>query len=133
MFTAPNRGAESYLRTKVDSSTPVELIVLLYDGALRFTQEARDAVVRGDIPARAAAVSRALAIVAELQGTLDFERGGALATSLEELYVFVQKRLVDGSAKQQVGPLDEVIRVLTPLRDGWATLASQPTTLASGM
>ena len=132
MFNATHRGVESYLRTRVESSTPEELIVMLFDGALRFTREARDAAERRDVPARAAAVSRALAIIAELQGSLDFDRGGPIAASLEELYAFVSRRLIDGSVGQKTEAFDDVLRVLTPLRDGWTTLASHPTTLASG-
>jgi flagellar protein FliS len=124
MSTAINRGVESYRRTEVESRTPIELVVLLYDGAIRFTQEARDAMTRRDILARGAAVSRALAIIAELQSTLDVERGGSLATSLDALYDFVCGRLMDASSRQDVGPLDEALRVLTTLRDGWAGAAS---------
>jgi flagellar protein FliS len=123
-----NRGIESYRRTEVESRSPLELVVLLYDGALRFTQEARDAMARRDIPARSAAVSRALAIVGELQATLDFDRGGPLATSLDELYAFVTARLMDASLRQDVGPLDEAIRVLTTLREGWMAAASPAST-----
>ena len=52
---------------------------MLYDGALRFLREARDAIERSDIAARARGVSRALAIVAELQSTLNLEEGGEIA------------------------------------------------------
>jgi flagellar protein FliS len=119
-----HHGAESYRRTAVQASTPLELVVMLYDGALRFTSIARDAIVRRDIPARREATSRALAIVGELQSTLDLERGGEIAASLDDLYSFVSTRLLDAAVKQDVKPLDDVTRVLSTLREGWIGAAS---------
>jgi flagellar protein FliS len=119
-----NRGIDTYRRTAVEGSTPMELVVMLYDGALRFTADARDAIVRRDIPARSQAVSRALAIISELQSTLDFNRGGQIATSLDELYSYVSGRLMDASFKQSVEPLDQAARVLSTLREGWVGAAA---------
>ena len=61
--------------------------------------------------------------MSELQGTLDMEKGGAIAASLDALYVYIIGRLVDAAAKQDVRPLDEASRVLSTLRDGWADIA----------
>ena len=119
MSALASRGIDSYRRNALEGSTPLDLVVMLYDGALRFSAEARAAMLRRDIKARAAAISRVLAIVGELQGTLDFERGGTVATSLNGLYSFVSNRLMEASSTQHVAPLDEAIRVLSALREGW--------------
>ena len=55
------RGLQAYRQTEAQASSPLELVVMLYDGALRFTAEARQAIERGDIPARCTAIDRALA------------------------------------------------------------------------
>jgi len=124
------RGIDAYRRTEIESRTPLELVVMLYDGALRFLAEARGAIERKDVPARRAAMGRALAIVAELQSTLNMEAGGELSTSLDQLYSFVIMRLTDASSTQDVAPLDEAVRVLGTLREGWvgisSTTASRP-------
>jgi len=117
------QAANSYLQTEVQSRTAIELVVMLYDGALRFTAQARDAIERKDIPARREAITRTLAIVSELQSTLDMEKGGAIAESLDRLYVYVNGRLIDASFKQDVGPIDEAAKVLTALRDAWVEIA----------
>ena len=117
------QAANSYLQTEVQSRTAIELVVMLYDGALRFTAKARDAIERKDIPARREAITRTLAIVSELQSTLDMEKGGAIAESLDRLYVYVNGRLIDASFKQDVGPIDEAAKVLTALRDAWVEIA----------
>lgn len=114
------RGIHSYRRTEAQSRTPLELVVMLYDGALRFSKDARDAIVRRDIARRAQSISRMLDIVSELQSTLDMDNGGEIASSLDRLYVFVRDRLLEASFAQDVRPLDDAVRVLTTLRDGWA-------------
>lgn len=106
---------------------------MLYGGALRFAKEARDAIERRDILARREALSRALAIVSELQSTLDLERGEDIAASLDGLYTFVSTRLMDAAVNQDPKPIDDAIRVLSNLQEGWttasaATPASSPAT-----
>ena len=93
------RGLDTYRRTAVQSSSPVQLVVMLYDGALRFCGEARGAsLLRRDVAAKGKALSKALAIVGELQGTLDLERGGDVAISLHQLYSFLTDRLMAASS-----------------------------------
>ncbi len=77
---------------------------MLYDGALRFAAQARAAIERKDIRARREAISRTLAIMSELQGTLDMEKGGAIAASLDTLYVYIIGRFLEAAAKQDVRP-----------------------------
>ena len=119
------RGLDTYRRTAVQSSSPVQLVVMLYDGALRFCGEARGAILRRDVAAKGKALSKAIAIVGELQGTLDLERGGEVAVSLHQLYSFLTDRLMAASFSQSVEPLDQAVRVLTNLRDGWAGVDEQ--------
>src|SRR4029453_105183 len=87
------RGVNSYRQTEIQSRSPLELVVMLYDGALRFTADAREAMVRRDIRARQQHLSRALAIVSELQSTLDMDTGGEVADRLHKLYGFFPDRL----------------------------------------
>ena len=122
---ASARGANQYLQTQVQSRTPLELIVMLYDGAIRFIGEAREGIVQRDIARRGRAISRAMAIISELQSSLDMEKGGDIAVSLDSLYVYVRDRLVDASIKQDVKPLDDATRVLKNLREGWVAIAAQ--------
>lgn len=117
------RGISSYRQMEVQSRTPLELVVILYDGALRFTAEAREAILRRDVRARAEAISRAMAIVSELQSTLDMEAGGDIAVMLDRLYGFVRDRMLDASFKQDVRPLDEAVTVLRTLREGWSQIS----------
>ncbi len=124
MTYAAARAATTYRQTEAQSRTPLELVVMLYDGALRFIAAAHSAMERGDVRGRAEAISRALAIVSELQNTLDMEHGGDIARQLDDLYRFVIGRLVDASFHRNPGALDEAAQPLRELRTAWNALAS---------
>lgn len=120
-----NKGAQAYLQTQVQSRTPVELVVMLYDGAIKFLGQARDAMAAGDLVAKRHALSRGLAIIQELQNMLNMEAGGEIATRLDGLYTYVQGRCYEANAQRDTAGLDEAIKLLTPLRDAWADVATQ--------
>src|SRR5687768_2903464 len=119
------RGADAYRKTSVQSSSPLGLVVMLYDGAIKFVLEAREAIARNDVRARTAAVSRALAIVAELQNTLNLKEGGEVGRELDRLYSYLNTRLLDITAKADDEAAKEVHKLLSTLRDGWSQIASQ--------
>jgi flagellar protein FliS len=123
---AANRAAQTYRRIESESRSPLELVVMLYDGALRFLGEASAAATRGDLRARAQTISRALAIIAELQNTLDLEKGGDIASQLDDLYAYITSRLLDVALKNDATAIDEARKLLTPIRDAWSQISSQP-------
>ena len=116
------RGADAYRRVEAESRSPIELVVMLYDGALRFVADARDAHQGQDLIRRARAVSRAMAIVAELQNTLNVRDGGAIGIELDRLYTYISSRLVAVNATGDAAVLDEITKLLLPLRDAWAQI-----------
>lgn len=119
-----SHAAARYRVTQVQASSPLERVVLLYDGAIRFMEAAREAIGRRDIASRRDALSRALAIVGQLRCTLDMEHGGEVAASLDRLYGFVTSRLLDAARLQDARPIDECLSVFETLRDGWRTVAA---------
>jgi flagellar protein FliS len=118
------RGAEAYRQIEAKSRSPLELVVMLYDGALRFVAEASQAQAQKNIAQRARAVSRAIAILGELQSTLNVKEGGAIAQDLDRLYTYMQRRLLDVTMQQDTKALQEVQQLLSTLRDGWAQIAA---------
>jgi flagellar protein FliS len=121
-----NKGAQAYLQTQVQSRTPVELVVMLYDGAIKFLGQARDAMAARDMKARRDAMSRGLAIVQELQNMLNMEAGGEVAERLDALYTYILGRCYEANQQRDPAGLDEAIKLLTPLRDAWADVAQNP-------
>lgn len=118
------RVVTAYRQTEVQSRTPLELVVLLYDGGLRFLHQTREAIARGDIAARRDASARALAVVSELQNTLNMEQGGDIARQLDELYAYVNGRILQAAMDNSVAPIDDATRVLSMLRESWAAIAA---------
>jgi flagellar protein FliS len=123
------RGVDAYRRTEAQSASPMQLVVMLYDGAVRFLSEARAADARGDLRARAQALSRVSAIVAECHGTLDLERGGDVAQELDRLYSYISARLLDVTVKRDAAAIAEVYKLMSTLRDAWAEAAVQTAAL----
>ena len=119
-----HNGLNAYRQTQVQSRTPLELVVMLYDGALKSMTAACDAIDRGDIPARRDALSRTLAIISELQSTLNLEAGGPIAASLDELYGYANRRLLDAAMNNDPTPILEIRRILETLREAWQTIAT---------
>jgi len=120
------RGAEAYRQTMVQSRSPLELVVMLYDGALRFLKETEDAMRRGDLIAKRDALSKSFAILSELQSTLNVDQGGQTAESLDSLYIYMINRLTEANVQKNPAPVQEVITLLSGLRDAWAAVAQAP-------
>jgi flagellar protein FliS len=125
-------GARQYRRTGVQSATPLQLVVSLYDAAISSAATARDAMHRRDIPARRDALNRTMDIVGELQGALDLDRGGKIAADLDGLYTYVLTRLLEAIARQDAAPIDDAHRILVVLRDGWRQIAEAQTAAPEG-
>ncbi len=130
MFAQP-RGIQAYRQVQTESRSPLELVVMLYDGALASVLQAGDAATRGDIRQRGAAISKALSIVGALREALDLSEGGAVAAELDRLYDYVTGRLVDVTVRGDTSALSEVHTLLSGLRDAWHQIATQPHQAAS--
>jgi flagellar protein FliS len=126
------RGAEAYRQTEARSRSPLELVVMLYDGAVRFVGEAIDADGRREIARRGQAISKTIAIVGELQSTLNTDSGGQVAADLDRLYGYIQQRLLDVTMKKDAAALAEVQKLLTTLRDAWSQIANPAVAVPAG-
>ena len=123
-MTANQPCASRYLEVEIRTANPLQLVVVLYDGAVKYLQEAKGHLQRGDIEGRTQAINRALAIVSELQATLNFQEGGQVARSLESLYAYMKGRLIAANLGQEDLPLSEVISLLSTLKSAWQELAA---------
>lgn len=115
-----------YREMEIRTASPEMLIVKLYEGAVRFIRVARESHNAGRLQERGNAISRALAIVAELQQALNMEVGGDITKNLDALYLFVTDRLLEANAKGRVEALDEAQNVLQELNVAWAEIAKNP-------
>jgi flagellar protein FliS len=119
-----SRGALAYRTVDAQSRSPIELVVMLYDGAIRFLGEARDAHERQDHRGRATGISKAMAIVGELRSTLNLDDGSSLALELDRLYDYMFGRLLEVTTKKDLSGIDEVQRLLVTVREGWVQVSA---------
>ncbi len=110
---------QAYTDGSIFSDNPINLIIALYQGALDATSQAESAVRAGDIPTRTRAINKAVSILTELLVSLDFDKGGEIASNLKRLYSYMQVQLLDAHARQRPEPIAEVSKLLNTLLDGW--------------
>jgi flagellar protein FliS len=118
-------GYNDYQRAQAETADSGELLLMLFDGALRFTKQAIENIDKGDVPRKCEAISRAFAIVAELHGTLDFELNDEISGNLASLYLFILERYSRANIRSESQPLEEVLTVLGTLREGWVGAVEQ--------
>jgi flagellar protein FliS len=111
---------ETYLEERVLSADPVELVHMLYQAAVSAVGDARRHLAERQILDRARSISKACDILAELNTSLDFERGGEISGRLSQLYGYMHRRLVEANLRQTDAPLAEVAGLLGTLMEGWA-------------
>lgn len=123
--------ARTYKSNSVLTAGPGQLVLMLFDGALRAMGNAREALARPEEDVQRlqvvnAQLLKAQAIIGELQGTLNFSAGdGSLARELDRLYDYYGRRLTEANLRKQAGPIEEVERLLRELRNGWAEMLRQ--------
>jgi len=127
------RAINAYNKVGVESGVtaadPHKLIAMLYQGALLAIANAKNGILRNDIPAKGKAISHAILIIDNgLNASLDKEVGGDLALNLAALYDYMSKRLLIANMNSDMAALDEVARLLNDLKGAWDDIR-QPTTL----
>ena len=120
-----NKGAQAYRQNAVMGASPVQLVIMLYDGAIRFMQEGKTALLNKDFETKNFKLQRAQKIVMELISTLDIRNGGEVATNLLSLYTFVINELVEGNITDKTENIDRAMKTMTDLRDSWVELEKQ--------
>lgn len=117
-------SAFSYQQTTGLSASAVGQVVALYDRILRDLRQGILAIEAGQVEKRANALNHALTIIGELQGVLDFERGGEVARNLNSFYNVARTMLTKGAVDSSVETLQEVVAMFTRLRAAWAKVES---------
>ncbi len=122
--------ARTYRANAVLTASPGQLVLMLYDGALKALAIAQVAFDRPEedfhrIGIINEQILKAQAIINELQSGLNFEIGGEFAKTMHRLYDYHYRRLLEANLRKQVGPVIEVERLLRELRDAWAEMLSK--------
>jgi len=115
-----NMHSNDYLKNQIATASREQLLLMFYDGAIRFTRQARQAVEQNDIDGRAYGINKASAIIAELAATLDHKIGGKIADDLDALYNYMLHELSQANIHNDTEPLERVEKMLLDLRQTWA-------------
>src|ERR1700722_18578202 len=115
----PSHPHKEYIASRVAAATPVELTRMLYEGALQAVQEAITAHRANDILARGNAVTRAVEILGELRFSLRRDVAPQYCDTLSGLYGYLQNRLIQAHAEKSESMLQEVLKLIETLLEGW--------------
>ncbi|MEO8777561.1 MAG: flagellar export chaperone FliS [Rhodanobacter sp.] len=110
---------------RVENADAHQLVGMLLDGAVERIIQARGHMTHGDVPAKGSCIARAVAIIGELRASLDPKMAPAFSARLGSLYEYVTRRLLAGQLHDEPAALDEAIKLLVPVRDGWKAIRSE--------
>jgi len=119
-----NRASKAYTESAVLSASPGQLVVMLYDGAIRFLQQSSAAVQAGNKSIAREKLFRADSIINELNNTLDMEQGGEVAERLRSIYLWTKKHMIEGLSEDNHLKIDQSVETLKELREAWAQTAN---------
>jgi flagellar secretion chaperone FliS len=122
LATYAGNQTAAYRQQAILTAPPGRLVVMLYDGCLRFLFQSAHAMREGDRQTSLQRMRRAEAIIDELTVTLDHDRGGVIASRLHGIYAFSRRQLLDAWRDGDADKIDEVSGLLSELRDAWAEI-----------
>jgi flagellar protein FliS len=114
-----------YLRDAVLTATPEQLQLMLYDGAIRFCNQAKDAIGRKDFETSFEKLTRAQNIVLEMQNGLRYDINPELCGRVSSIYSFLYRKLLDANIQRSVQDIDDALRVLQVERETWQILVDK--------
>ncbi len=128
------KAAQAYFQTQVTTTTQGNLLLMLYDGAIKFLKQAKEKIQEKNYAQKGILISKAMDIISELDSSLNSQKGGDLANNLHNLYFFCNTRLLKANLHMDVELIDEVVKILSGLRDAFGQIikdgASDPPRVA---
>lgn len=118
----PSRYHNEYKHNQISTSSQGKLILMMYEGAAKFTKMALNCMDEGDIAGKATYIRKTHDIVNELSVSLDMKKGGEVTARLETLYQFVLRQLTLANIKSDRAALESILKVLEPLQEAWSQL-----------
>jgi len=116
------KASDAYLQNAVMTATPEQLQMMLYDGAIRFARQAREAMLGKDLETACEKLLRVQRIVTEMKNGLRPEIQPELCEQLAGLYNFVYWRLVEANVRHEPSFIDEALKILEHQRETWRML-----------
>jgi len=114
-----------YKEIGINTSQPLSLVIMLYDGAITFLNKSIEYAENKDIKNKNIYANKARDIILELNNSLNLEVGGEMASNLKRLYFFMNRHLFQANLKNDMQGMREVILMLSDLREVWQDISNQ--------
>lgn len=124
--TAVQQYGNMDLQSKTESASPHQLIQMLVDGAIIRTRAAIGHMQRNETSQKAELISKSITIIDGLRGSLDMEKGGEISQNLDDLYVYMSKRLLQANVENNPQHLTEVCALLEDIKGAWSSIKDTP-------
>ncbi len=115
----------NYQKVQVTTADRLKLVVMLYDGAISYLKTAIKYINENDMAAKGIYISKAQDIIDELNNSLNMNEGGEIASTLRKIYNFLYFYLVKANLKKDTKMIQEVIDILSSLRDAWDEISKK--------
>ena len=128
MYTNAAAGYQAYQRNKYETASPHKLILMLYNGALKYINQAESALSEGNHSSAHQYILKVQDIVYELIACLNEREGGEIAKNLKNLYLYVIDQLVQANIQKSIQPLAEARTVIQSIKDAWEAIGKEVVT-----
>jgi flagellar protein FliS len=110
---------QRYKDAQYSTASPEQLLLMLYEGAIKYARQAQEEMREKNIEGANNKLKKTGDIISELMVSLDMEQGGEIARNLYNLYDYMNRRLIQANIRKDPGLVDEVITLLTSLKESW--------------
>ena len=118
---------DSYKKAQVQTANQGKLIVMMYDGAVKFMRSAIESLKHKKYEQAHKNIVRAEDIITELLLALDYDKGGEIAKKLASLYIFFNQQLLEANISKSAEPIETVMKLMSELRDSWNIISNRST------
>lgn len=120
--SAINQYKKIGVSSNIDDASPYRLILMLMDGALARIASAKGHIDRNEIAAKGETIGRAISIIDGLRVSLDKDTGGEIVDNLDDLYNYMESRLLEANVNSDIEVLDEVTHLLNEIKSAWVEI-----------
>jgi flagellar protein FliS len=120
-----NSTAGSYKKVQVETTDAMKLVVMLYEGGINFLEQAKLRVADNQVAEKGILIDKVIAIISELQSSLNMAQGGEVARGLDRVYGYMINRLLEANINNDPQMIDEVVKHLRTLIRAWKKVAEQ--------
>jgi flagellar protein FliS len=118
------KGIAAYKENAIATQPRGRLIVLLYEGAIKFLKQAQRELAAGNMAGKGEYINKAVAVLNELDSSLNVDDGGEIAQNLRRIYQFVIRHLAEANVQRNPQYIQNVIDCLESLNEGWKTITT---------